>query len=110
MSECILDICKARNISFINYGNTIRNDMYREGLHLLRSGKFLLSNNVIENISFFLRNAHTPSACPHTNTTCLDYSYFSDLKAFRKYKLQYPKNSVVGYLNINSLRNKIFGL
>lgn len=40
----------------------------------------------------------------------LDYSYFSDLKAFRKYKLQYPKNSVIGYLNINSLRNKIFGL
>ena len=68
MSECILDICKARNISFINYGNTIRNDMYREGLHLLRSGKFLLSNNVIENINFFLEmhthHPHVPIQIP----------------------------------------------
>lgn len=66
---------------------------------------------VIESINNFLEmNTHHPHVPIHTHTTCLDYSYFSDLKAFRKYKLQYPKNSVVGYLNINSLRNKIFGL
>ena len=83
---------------------------YSDALHLLCSGKFLLSNNFIENINNSFRDAHTPSACPHTHTTSLDHSYFSDLEAFRKCKLQYPKNPAIGYLNINSLRNKIVDL
>ena len=58
----------------------------------------------------FKRCTHTPSACSHTYTTSLDHSYFSDREAFRKCKLQYPKNSATGYLNINSLRNKSVGL
>ena len=32
----------------------IRNDMYIDGLHLLLSGKFLVSNNFIENINYLL--------------------------------------------------------
>ena len=31
----------------------------------------------------------------------------SDLQILRKLRLKYPRNSLVGYLNINSLRNKI---
>ena len=110
VNKCVLDICKAHNISFINNDNIIRNDIYSDGLHLLRSGKFFLSNNFIENINNFLEMQHTPSACPHTHTISLDYSYFSDLEAFRKCKLQYPINPAIGYLNINSLRNKIVDL
>ena len=88
VNKCVLDICKAHNISFINNDNIIRNDIYSDGLHLLRSGKFLLSNNFIENINNFLEmHTHTPSTCPHTHTTSLDHSYFSDLEAFRKCKL-----------------------
>ena len=45
VNKCILDIYKAHNISFINNNNIIRNDMYRDGLHLLPSDKFLLSDN-----------------------------------------------------------------
>ena len=109
VNKCILDICKAQNISFINNDNIIRNDMYRDRLHLLCSGKFFLSNNFIENINIFLE-MHTPSACPHTHTTSLYHSCFSDLEAFCKCKLQYPKNQAIGYLNINSLRKKIVDL
>ena len=59
VSKCILDICKTHNFSLINNDNIIRNDMYSDGLHLLRSGKFLLSNNVIENINnFFELHTH----------------------------------------------------
>ena len=54
--------------------------------------------------------SNTPSACPHTHTTSLDHTYFPGLEAFRKCKLQYPKNPAIGYLNINSLRNKIVDL
>ena len=38
------------------------------------------------------------------------HSCFSDLEAFRKCKLKYPKNPVIGHLNINSLRNEIVDL
>ena len=51
-NKCILDICKA-HISFINNYKIIRNDLYSDRLHLLRSAKFLLSNNFIENINNF---------------------------------------------------------
>ena len=53
VNKCVLDIFKAHNISFINNDNIIRNDIYSDGLHLLCSGKFLLSNNFMENINIF---------------------------------------------------------
>ena len=63
-----LDICKAHNISFINNDNIIRNDIYSDGLHLLRSGKILLSNNFIENSNNFLEmhthHRHVPIHIP----------------------------------------------
>ena len=31
VNKCILDICKAHNISFINNDNIIRNDIYSDG-------------------------------------------------------------------------------
>ena len=66
VNKCVLDICKARNISFINNDNIIRNDIYSDGLHLLRSGKFLLSNNFIENINNFLEmHTHHPHVPIH---------------------------------------------
>ena len=66
VNKCVLDICKAHNISFINNDNIIRNDIYSDGLHLLRSGKFLLSNNFIENINNFLEmHTHYPHVTIH---------------------------------------------
>ena len=66
VNKCVLDICKAHNISFINNDNIIRNDIYSDGLHLLRSGKFLLSNNFIENINNFLEmHTHHPHVPIH---------------------------------------------
>ena len=66
VNKCILVICKAHNTSFINNDNIIKNDMYRDGLHLIRSGKFLLSNNFIENINNFLEiHTHHPHVPIH---------------------------------------------
>ena len=58
VNKCVLDICKAHNISFINNDNIIRNDICSDGLHLLRSNKFLLSNSFIENINFLEVHTH----------------------------------------------------
>ena len=40
VNKCILVICKAHNIWFINNDSIIRTDMYSGGLHLLHSGNF----------------------------------------------------------------------
>ena len=65
VNKCVLDICKAHNISFINNDNIIRNDIYNDGLHLLRPGKSL-SKNVIENINNFLKmHTHHPHVPIH---------------------------------------------
>ena len=65
---------------------------------------------ILLKILIIFRDAHTPFAYPHTHTTSLDRSFFSDVETFRKCKLQYPKNPAIGYLSINSLRNKIVDL
>ena len=53
IKKCILDIWKAHNISFINNNNLIRNDMFSDGLHLLHSGNFLLSNDFMKILIIF---------------------------------------------------------
>ena len=66
VNNCVLDICKAHDISFINNDNIIRNVIYSDGLHLLCSGKFLLSNNFIENINNFSEmHTHHPLVLIH---------------------------------------------
>ena len=62
---------------------------------------------ILMKILIIFRDSHAPAGCPHAHITCLDDPCFSDIEAFRKCKLQYPKNPVIGYLNINSLRNKL---
>ena len=68
VNKFILDICKAHNILFINNDTIIRNDIYSDGLHLLLSDKFLLSNSFIENINNFLEmythHPHVPTHIP----------------------------------------------
>ena len=66
VNKCVLDIREAHNISFVNNDNIIRNDIYNDELHLLRSGKFLLPNNFIENINNFLEmRTHHPHVPIH---------------------------------------------
>ena len=66
VNKCVLDICKAHNISFINNDNIIRNDIYSDRLNLLRSNKFLLPNNFIENINNILEmHTHYPHVPIH---------------------------------------------
>ena len=82
VSKCVLDLCKAHNISFINNDNIIRKDIYNDGLHLLRPGKFL-SKNFIENIHNFLKmhthHAHVPINIPLLEITVI----FQILKPFK---------------------------
>ena len=75
--------------------------MYKDGLHLLEVGKKILANNFIVNLNnFFSRYAHTPSTNIFMNDSDLRGTSFHE-------RLKHNKNPVIGYLNINSLRNKL---
>ena len=66
-----------------------------------------MSNNFIENIKNFLEMHTHQSQYPYHLLRSL---LFSDHKAFCRCNLQLPKNPVIVYLNINSLKIKIVDL
>ena len=48
----ILRLSNEQNICYINNDIIIRNETFKDCLHLLHSAKFLLSKNVIINVTF----------------------------------------------------------
>ena len=49
----ILRLSNEQNICYINNDIIIRNETFKDCLHLLHSAKFLLSKNVIINVTIF---------------------------------------------------------
>lgn len=48
-------VCKALNVCFGNNGNISESHLYKDGLHLLDSGKGILANNFINSFNYFLK-------------------------------------------------------
>ena len=77
---------------------------------LLESGKKILGNNFIVYLNnFFSRYAHTPSNNIFMNDSNLRRvsSLTTDIQVLHHDRLKHNKNLIIGYLNINSLRNKL---
>ena len=75
-------------------------------INLVEKGKCILANNFIDILNRFVRDTPTPS----NNTQALAFTLNNlapDLQILHDLRLNYPRNLLFGYLNINSLRNKI---
>ena len=109
-------MCKNNNFIFVDNSSISNIHLFDDCLHLLESSRCILANNVIDRIN------NTPSPPEHTHThngvtsriflrdVYRNNMLISDLQILRKRKLKYPRNPLIGYLNINSLRNKIIGV
>ena len=93
--------------------------LYKDGLHLLESGKKILVNNFIINFStnlslreIFSRSEHTPFTNIFLNDSDLarKWSLTTDLQVLHHERLKHSKNRMIGYLNINSLWKKFTDL
>ena len=110
----IAKFCKEDNYGFIDHSNINSSHLYYDGLHLLESGKIILTNNVITCLNTFslslyaiqTNSEYMVSIC--TSENCGNVQH--DLQMLRNERLKFNKNPLLGYLNINSLRNKIIDL
>ena len=107
VNKQILRICN--DYWYINNDNVIRNDILKDGLLLSHSSRPLLSKNFVMNLNDFPKETRTSSASSVACSTDLKpFSHLTDLDNFHKWRMQYPKSSLIGYFNINSLRNNFF--
>ena len=118
-------MCKHNSFGYINNGNISNIHLFDNGLHLLEPGMCVLANNFIFRLNYFFTDACTLSErtilsngivtlsertilnngiVTHKNSVS---NQSSDPQVLGKNRLKYPNNLLIGYLNINSLRNKI---
>ena len=60
----LVNVCKEMQVSFIDNRNITGFYLFRDGLHLLESGKKLLANNFVSNFNNFLSVKHRPNLLP----------------------------------------------
>ena len=115
VNEKISFLCNNNNFIFVDNSNISSIHLFDDGLHLVESGRCILANNVIDQINNFFISTLSPPEQTHThngviNIISLRVVYrnnrqISDLQISCKLKLKYPRNPLIGYLNINSLKN-----
>ena len=115
VNELIKDICKVER--FFMFLMITHANLFKDGLHLLDNGKQILANNFVFNVNKnFFNASHISSQCAPdssvdtslNNDNTVDKS--PDLEKLKDATLNYLKNLLIAYLNINSLRNKIIDL
>ena len=60
----LVNVCKEMQVYFIVNRNITGFYLFRDGLHLLESGKMLLANNFVSNFNNFLSVKHRPNLFP----------------------------------------------
>ena len=60
----LVNVCKEMQVYFIDNRNIMGFYLFRDGLHLLESGKRLLANNFVSNFNNFLSVKHRPNLFP----------------------------------------------
>ena len=115
VNELIKDICKVER--FFMFLMITHANLFKDGLHLLDNGKQILTNSFVLDVNrnFFNASHISPQCTPDSsvdtslnNGSTVDKS--PDLEKLKDARLNYLKNLLIAYLNINSLRNKIIDL
>ena len=112
--DMISNFCSTNGPYYIENRNIRADCLYKDGLHLLDKGKIVLVNNFITNLNQNFLTTHTPSTRCFLNQECISKrtsnSMEADLKILQDDRVQFHNNPLLGYLNINSLRNKVTDL
>ena len=118
INRMIKELCMS-DYEYIDNENIPRDMLYKDSLHLLDKGKYFLSRNFIENLNQFLKT----HVCHPTVLGSSDIIFqslnisdefssvnSSDLQSLKLVRSDNTENPMIGYLNLNSLRNKIIDL
>ena len=112
--DMIQNFCQEYGWFYVDNRNIRGKHLYKDRLHLMEEGKMILGRNLIFCLNKatwnyfvdynFFRQAHTSFNCQDLKE---DLSEETGLQQLQEDKLKHCKNPLIGYLNINSLRNKI---
>ena len=109
----LISNCWRENACFYIDNRNIRGFcLYKDGLRLLEREMKILVNNFIVNLNKFFLDTHTPSTNIFMNDSDLSGTspLATDLQVLHHERLKHSKKPMIGYLNINSLRNKLTDL
>ena len=118
INRMIKELCMS-DYEYIDNENIPRDMLYKDSLHLLDKGKYFLSRNFIENLNQFLEtHVCHPTVLENSDiifqslNTSDEFSSVnsSDLQSLKLVRSDNTENPMIGYLNLNSLRNKIIDL
>ena len=113
----IQNFCQEYGWFYVDNRNIRGKHLYKDGLHLMEERKIILARNLIFCLNkatsnyfldgHFFRQAHTSFNCQDLRE---NLSEETGLQQLQEDRLKHRKNTLIGYLNINSLRNKIIDL
>ena len=113
--EMIVHLYYKLGVCYVDNRNIRRKYLWKDGLHLVESGKVILANNFL---SYLSKCTHTSSGGIYLdddirNTKLgisVSKSSAADLEMLQNDRLKFLHNPRIAYLNINSLRNKVIDL
>ena len=125
VNDALESLCLSRKFHFIR-NDDITPDHLTDGVHLNEYGTGILASNFVDYINnYVFDNSYWQKICNETfydtsnqesnfQNSNLDSSLpdrsSSDIKNLFDIKEKYPRNPQIGYLNINSIRNKMISL
>ena len=109
----ISTFCNTNGLYYIDNRHIRADCLYKDGLHLIDKGKIVLANNFIINLNQnFL--THTSSTRCLLNQVCISKPTSNPIEAdqqiLQEDRIKFHNNPLLGYLNINSPRNKVTDL
>ena len=110
MSDSFVDVnkkvammCKKNSLVYMDNANIPNSCLFTDGFHLVEKGKYILANNFINILNSFLGCTNTIN---DTQTRAFTLNNVApDLQILHNLRLKYPWIRLIGYLNINRLRN-----
>ena len=94
---------KQQTVASIDIGNIKESDLNSERLNLLDCGSSKLAKNLLDFIYWICKPGSSVFYEPKLSDNCVN-------KALRHFKTNHPKCVSLGYLNINSVRNKFYSI
>ena len=113
--EIIEHLCNELGICHVDNRNIRMKHLWKDGLHLVESGKVILANNFLSYLSKCFFNTYTLSGGiyldDNTRNTkpgiSVSKSSSADLQMLQNDRLKFLHNPlIIAFLNISSLRNK----
>ena len=98
------------DLDYIDNRNIRRFCLYKDGLHLLEKGKKFFANDFLSHLNRYFLGIHVLSAPSTVIEQKYQFLEGSELQILLKDRERYYKNPLIGYLNKNSLRNKIIDM